>query len=474
MKKVSLIIGMLVVGQSAYADMNKARSIFNGGDRNQYPQLVQELVKEGMYFSSVPFVKEYLANVNRVNNQAVDGIVDEVVTHVGVKQFETLPVSILEKSNAPTLRYILAKKSFAQGKYDKALSYLGKNIAGTHPVKPYALMLQGSILSLMNKTSEAQAVYRDCITSSNQQINREKNPARIRQLLITRDYCTVGIPRTDFAKGDFAAANSNYLDLPKSSFIWPEILFEEAWNSFYLKDFNRTLGKLVSYKAPVFDYIFNPEIEVLKAMTYMEMCLWEDTSKTVNEFYDFYERDYKTFGTYLNSYGNDLQKFYALVKSKDEEQIKRHRILHRALNSIAKDPAYVELYESFNSSKSEIEKLNSLPGDYFKSILSNNLKDSLSLQRNLIGSYTRNQLKFYFNKISKSFQDMSYIKLEVLSNRKNQILGYDNDPIEALDRSRGDIVNLKRNDKQYFWNFNGEFWADELGDYVFSLKSECK
>ena len=26
----------------------------------------------------------------------------------------------------------------------------------------------------------------------------------------------------------------------------------------------------------------------------------------------------------------------------------------------------------------------------------------------------------------------------------------------------------------YLWTFNGEFWADELGDYVFSLKSECK
>ena len=37
----------------------------------------------------------------------------------------------------------------------------------------------------------------------------------------------------------------------------------------------------------------------------------------------------------------------------------------------------------------------------------------------------------------------------------------------------GDIKNLKRDSGQYLWNFNGEFWADELGDYVFSLKSSC-
>ena len=44
---------------------------------------------------------------------------------------------------------------------------------------------------------------------------------------------------------------------------------------------------------------------------------------------------------------------------------------------------------------------------------------------------------------------------------------------DKKERSRGDIKYIQRNEKQYFWNFNGEFWADELGDYVFALKSEC-
>ena len=209
-------------------------------------------------------------------------------------------------------------------------------------------------------------------------------------------------------------------------------------------------------------------------MTYLEMCLYDDASKTVEAFYDFYEKDYKTFETYIKTYQRDLQKYYTLVKSRDQEQIKRHKILSTALESIEKDPAYIELYESFNSSKDEIEKLNSLPNDYFKNTISNNLKDSLSVQRNLIGSYTRGQLVYYYQKISKSLQDMSYIKLEVLTNKKSQIYGMDSLEASTEERGRGNIANIKRNDKQYFWSFNGEFWADELGDYVFSLKSECR
>ena len=81
-------------------------------------------------------------------------------------------------------------------------------------------------------------------------------------------------------------------------------------------------------------------------------------------------------------------------------------------------------------------------------------------------------MDFYFNLISKNLVDMSYIKLEVLSRLRSEILGDNDEPI--LERKRGDVKYLKRNDKQYFWSFNREFWADELGAYVFALRSECK
>jgi hypothetical protein len=35
-------------------------------------------------------------------------------------------------------------------------------------------------------------------------------------------------------------------------------------------------------------------------------------------------------------------------------------------------------------------------------------------------------------------------------------------------------LKVNRKDYQYLWNFNGEFWIDELGDYVFALESNCK
>jgi hypothetical protein len=40
-------------------------------------------------------------------------------------------------------------------------------------------------------------------------------------------------------------------------------------------------------------------------------------------------------------------------------------------------------------------------------------------------------------------------------------------------KKRGSLGRPSLKDNQYFWQFNGEFWADELGDYVFALRPEC-
>lgn len=472
MKSNYLLLFLLCIPLASEASITNARRLFTSGDKSKYPQVAIELAQDKMYFSAVPFIKEYLASTTKINETAIDNALDDIITHVGVKQFEVFPASILEKSNAPTVRYILAKKAFRAGKFDQAIKLLDKKIEDWHPVKPFALLLEASAYSVSKREDKAISIFKECIDISEQQVKKEDGKERLRQLKITRDYCIVGMPRSQFATQKFEQAHSLYLDLPKSSHIWPEILFEEAWNSFYLKDYNRTLGKLVTYKAPILGYIFNPEIEVLKALSYMEMCLWEDSKKVVEQFYSTYENDNVQYKKFIDSLGKDYRQYYLLVKDREDGKYTENKILGSVLSSIGRDPAYLELFNAFNRGRDEIERLKALPNDGLKAALNENLRESLNLQRNLIGSYVRGQLQLAAAQVVRAFEDMSYIKLEVLSKRKTEL--YDDVTLRSEDRKRGDIAHLKRTDKQYFWTFNGEFWADELGDYVFSLKSECK
>lgn len=472
MKKVLTLFIVLLWTSSSYAGLDDAWSILKRrkGRTTSYPQVVKHLVAEGMYFASVPYIKEYLATTSSVKKKEIDVLIDEVVTAVGIRQFEVLPTRILERSNAPMLRYILAKKYFRIGKYNKALQTLNASIPRSHPAKAFALNLEGSIFSIQGKYKNSISAFKQCSSRSERDIKKYDEENRKKQLSINRDNCIVGIARAQFAAHNWEEASLSYLDLSKNSHVWPEILFEEAWNSFYLKDYNRTLGKLVTYKAPIMDFVFNPEIDTLQAMTYMHLCLWSDANKVVNNFYKKYAKQTLAVKRFLRKNGKNYKYYYLMAKSKRSGKVSGTELLNKLLKSIIKDPAFQELYDSFQNGRDELEALRKVSSGPFKKILSLNLKEAMLLQRDLIGAYVRKSLYIFMDQLDQAFKGMSYIRLEVLKKKKDVLY-----EIRSTNkRKRGDIRNLQRNEKQYFWTFNGEFWADELGDYVFSLKSECR
>ncbi len=468
MKK--LLIIFLLIPTLSFSSIEDISKIYGGKNKQAVlTGIIRKLVEHNFFYAAVPFVKEYLT-ISSSNSKNIDREIDAIMSQVGVKQFEILPESFLRKSNAPTLKYVLAKKLFRKQKYKEVLFTLSKSIPSNHPAKPFALMLEGSTYSLLKMYNNSIMAYKECIDVSNKQIKKERFLVRKRQLEVNRDYCVIGIPRSQFANKKYSGAYLTYLDLPKDSLVWPEILFEEAWNSFYLKDYNRTLGKLVTYKAPVFGHIFNPEIEVLRTLTFYEMCLWNDVKISVNEFYKKYESNTKSLSKFLNKMKKDYKYFYLLANSYLDGKRRGNDLVNSLLSSVTRDPTYRELMWSFERAKLELSTLKEVRSRRAMVIIENSLKESMILQRNLIGAYVRKSMLLTLDTLKTSFKHMSYIKLEVLNRRKEDIYYARN----TDKRERGDITYLKRNSKQYFWDFNGEFWADELGDYVFALRSECR
>ncbi len=466
---------MLFYFKNSYCSVKNAEYFYNKerGSVRYFIKIARNLVKEKYYFSSVPLLKEALLYNKKKISPSFDSLLDKVIGKVGVRQFESLPFKVLMKSKTPYIRYILARKLFRMKLYKKALNILDLGvIRKEHPIKPYSLMLRGSILSLNGSYEKAIKAFKECVNSSENRLSSVSENKEKRQLLINRDSCLLGISRSFFGKKDYEKSSFYYLDLDKSSYIWPEILFEEAWSSFYQKKFNRTLGKLVTYQAPVFSHVFNPEVNVLEALTYLEMCLWEDSKKAVDKFYLIYEKPLEKLRKMLLSFGKKYKSYYLLAKKMINGTMSGDKVLNKMFLSIIRDPAFLEMYDSFYKGGAELNRVKSLKNSQFKKFLISNIKESLILQRDLIGAYFRKSIDFYFNLITKNLADMSYIKLEVLSRLRNQILSDDNQSF--LEKKRGDVKYLKRNEKQYFWSFNREFWADELGDYVFALRSECK
>jgi len=426
---------------------------------------ISELVNSGLHFSVVPILKDYLVRNHGHLDSSMETVLDRVIQQVGVKAFETLPEEVLKKSKSPNIRYILAKRLLHNEKYVEALNVLGE-VTPDHPSSPFIYNIRATILSSLGKNSESIGQFKECIKESESQSAEVKGWHHKEQLIVNKDSCLAGIARAHFAAGDYKQAELSYLDISKDSFVWPEILYEEAWTSYYLNNFNRTLGKLVSYKAPVFDFIFKPEIDVLNAMSYMKMCLFEDAKKSADSFYEEYLNPARELRALVLKNGKDYRYYYELMADHESGKLAAQPIVDRVLKSIRKDSAYIEIKGSISGAVAE---LNAVKGRTGSASLISNLKVVVDDYRKILGSYVRSGMVSKYAELYSAFQYMSYIKLETLAQRKERL--YHSEDVPG--KKRGDVKYIERNDKQYFWTFNGEFWADELGDYVFALRSEC-
>ena len=441
------------------AGWNSSKAVFDKAKRSEkHYLLVNELLESGYYFSTLPLLKEYLINDSKNLPARMERNLAKSIQFVGLKQLESLPSQYLQRSYSETIAFILAKKALNSGGLNEALRYL-KKISGSHFLYPYAKNMEGVIYANRGNNNEALNSFRACQSaSSSKNTNSKQN----------LDACTAGIARVKYAMRAYDEADLLYLDIEKSSTIWPKILFEEAWNSFYQNNYNRTLGKLVSYKAPVFEYIFNPEVDVLTALSYLKLCLYSDAKKTADDFRSSYWSDFKTLNRTLKRYKNQYSNYYEMALSYEQYGRASNKLLVRLLGSITQENVYIDLRKQKYMAEKEMQKIRGERNSRFKRFMLKNNEETIDSYRKLIGVFVKDRLVDYYGQLYKAFEGMSYITLETLAQKKAKLYSFD-----KKDRSRGDIQYIERNEKQYFWDFNGEFWADELGDYVFALKSEC-
>ena len=92
----------------------------------------------------------------------------------------------------------------------------------------------------------------------------------------TRNDARIDSGRLRFEKGDFAQALADYqaIDLPELDPGRGQIYLEEAWAEFRLGHGGRAMGLLAALDAPSYRALFLPEKFLLRALIYKDACQW--------------------------------------------------------------------------------------------------------------------------------------------------------------------------------------------------------
>lgn len=394
-------------------------------------------------------------------DQNIQHYIEKLIGHTGTHYFNTFSDLELRKLNIPTTDLIMAKRNLYLNKFDFVHKRL-KRMPKGHRLYSEALLVKGTAYLMDKDYNKALKVYKQCADTAFGWERRTENKQK-NYFAVLKESCIINIARIHYKKKNYKLAIQNYEEIPKKSFKWPYTLLEKSWAYYYTGNYNRSLGILLTYNSPLLESYFTPEAEVLKALNYFKLCLYEDALDVIHKYYETYApRSNKLKSIIAAQESKDLY-FFDLMFSPLSDSEKENKFLRTLITQMSKRIKYNLDLNSFFQMNQEIFRANE----------SANMKLLLSMQRDLkeqINHYVKVSMYKFVNEIHSLSSEMFNLKLEILSRKRD--LAYKNKTFKK-DRSRGDFKNINQDVNQDFWTFKNAFWADELGDYSLALSSTC-
>ena len=471
MKYLALLIAFFVAADASASAKGAYELYLKDKSKTRDKKIAHELIEGSYYFSAIPYINTYLENNSEIDAE-LEADIETLVIKTGTMAVLNLDEKRLESFNIPSISLILGTRLFNKDQNAKAYEILSR-IPETHQFSGEAALIKGTIRNLERKNIEALNLYQSCVKKSSALESSANGEKLKRYYNYLKETCIIRTARIKIEEKKYDDALLTYEQIDKRSYKWPYILMDQAWAHYYLKDYNRALGLTVTYKAPLLQSYFFPEAEVLMALSYYNLCLWDDSLKVVDHFYDVYQPKAQALKDILGKNKASHTYFLDLYYADTETRENLNPFIRNLITQTRKQVKFNLDLASLKAAKDELQLLKRLKNkNEFTQGLEDNLGSTIGFISAKINFYIKKEIFTFINEIHKHSFSMFNLKLELLSKKRDEI--YNAKALAEAPRARGSDANVNRKSNQYFFDFNGSFWADELGDYSFGLQSSCK
>ncbi len=347
---------------------------------------------------------------------------------------------------------------------------------------PSALFLRGTAQLILGNMEGGIGDFKSCANSADRKkYSKGQSKSEQREL---RNRCVAGVARGFYQGKDYQEAEHWYDQVEIQSMVWPQVQYEQAWTAVAKGDYNRALGRLVTYKAPGLSWFHDSEVEMLRAVSFLQMCIYDDVEKESKDFMDKYTRVGQEMKVLLDESTDGSTRSLVRLFQKGifamNNKIHSEKPMDQVMNRFVRSPYFVQLARIGGRVRGEMNQLNKL-GDAGQKGLGGMLREILvwrwQTAQEVGGAFVRDRLATEYKSLLANVSTIDIVKLEMLRRSRAQVekLGDGMNSGEDVwgHKKRGSLGRPDIAENQFFWNFNGEFWADELGDYVFALRPEC-
>lgn len=425
-----------------------------------YTKMFDIVYRNDLYYSSYLFLKKAIQSKSSVSSEKVNTVLDLIHPSVFIHDYE-LDRFVTTKTK---IDYAVGVRRFFLNDFNSAKRKFA-SIEPNHSMFIESNYFLGLIYLTENKAQFADRYFKRCVRFAGKKKRSDfKSEAYIKTF---KNRCIQQIARLNFSQKKYEASLKIMDYVKKTDYIWPRFLLDKAWSYYWTGQNERALGSVMTYKAPMLRRFMVPEANYLRALIYYEMCYFEKSEKIKNEFY---ENTWKFRKVAKKVSKNKLLSLINLssVPNKSED-----KFLYFYLKGYKKDIRYFSYQEASKQLGAEITKLSQIKSLRQAKVFLNTLYFYRKAIKEDFSDFLKNLTNDYYKQILQTRN--AFVKLDLMISLKKRKNIAENKPSKFEDRIKTlDLDRIPNTDEKFIWDFQGGFWADELGDYAIALDNRCR
>ncbi|MFU8805815.1 MAG: tetratricopeptide repeat protein [Bradymonadaceae bacterium] len=384
---------------------------------------------------------------DRFPHEIPDEYRDAFAYSVGLHFYNTMEIDeALRMLNAVTSRSSL----YAKARYITAITHVAN-----YDAKPAVDAFRDVLRYLMGRNESGS-------------LNAEE-----RQLL---ELAQLGMARVFYSTGQFDTSLRYYSQIRRTSPLWLDALFESSWAYFQVDRFNHALGNLHTLNSPFFADAHYPEGPILSAVIYFYNCNYPRVRNVLEDFEYHYEGLKNELDTVLDQH-QDPMDMYGWVTKMQSGEGRFDAGMQSIFRASLQDQQIQQRFNLVESINREKAKKEAMPESWKTSRLGDTLIQEATLAHSFAmtdaGELAQQRLQRVVRELDELVLQQKRIMFEVARAERGEI----ESDIRAgmlVDGHETPTDAFNVTDEHLYWTFDGEYWRDELGFYVFSIGSECR
>ena len=394
--------------------------------------------------------------------------------------YEALP-----KKFANELTYYLGKINFYNGQDEQAIKMFSqvKDYSSFYPKAKYFLgviqVRQQMFADAMKSFTEIKEMPDDKYIGTD--IKKLKGMAEL--ALGELYYAAAWQSQNKLAM--FNVALNYFSNVGRDNAQWFESLFARTWASLMIGRFDSTLGTVVTLRSPFFTDIYFPEVNIVEAVTYYNLCQYDEVNNVIDYFFGVYPDYQKKMASWLENVstktGLDIYK-ELLVMYKKAQAGENTELPEAVLRNILSESLFVRKYNHIKEIERELTIIEKSPESFKNSVIAQDVSKKMMYQlatlRNESGVWLVQRVQNLNNELGQLIADMRAIRFEMTDSMKSslekeELYGKEVKEEEEAAQKKSEM-NPSVPQNSYYYPFDGEYWEDELGYYFFNVDNLCK